>query len=110
MHDLIIAPNFWSLLEAVRRDIPPTVREVHERQKRGGHDLPCITQVEAGMRIGRQWRSLRVARSANTIAAALTALHGGSAWSVVQGPGWCAGGPSAAILDALRPVSREVTA
>ena len=110
MHDLIIAPDYWSLLEAVRKEIPPTIREVQERQKRGGHDLPAITQVEAGIRIGRQWRSLRVARAANTIAVALTALHGGSAWSVVQGPGWVAGGPSAAILEALRPVSREVTA
>ncbi len=110
MHDLIIAPDYWSLLEAVRKEIPPTIREVQERQKRSGHDLPAITHTEAGMRIGRQWRSLRVARAANTIAVALTALHGGSAWSVVQGPGWVAGGPSAAILDALRPVSREVTA
>jgi len=102
MSDIIIAPSFWRLLEHARQQIPPTVRELHARQLQRRRSSDCITQLEASTRIGRQWRHQAAARSCKTIAAVLTALHG-YRWSVVAGPDWVAGGPSAAMRELLAP-------
>jgi len=96
MSDIIIAPDYWALLEHARKAIAPTVREERTRHQQRRRASPHITQLEASTRIGRQWRHQSAARSCKTIAAVLTALHG-YRWSVVAGPDWVAGGPSVAM-------------
>jgi len=109
LHDIIIAPSFWRLLEHARQQIAPTVRETHTRQVQRRRDSPHITQLEASTRIGRQWRHQSAARSAKTVAAVLSALHG-YRWSVVAGPDWVAGGPAVAMRAALAEHAVEVEA
>ena len=100
VHDIIIAPTYWALLEHARQQIPPTVRELRARTSQRRRSADHITQLEASTRIGRQWRHQAAARSCKTIAIVLTALHG-YRWTVVAGPDWVAAGPSVAIRAAL---------
>jgi len=100
MHDIIIAPSYWALLEHARKSIAPTMRELRARTAQRRRPADHITQLEASTRIGRQWRHQATARSPKTIATVLTALHG-YRWTVVAGPNWVAAGPSIAIRAAL---------
>lgn len=109
MHDIIIAPSFWRLLEHARQQIPPTLRELQARARQKRRPSDCITQLEASTRIGRQWRHQAGARSCKTVAAVLTALHG-CRWSVVAGPDWVAGGPSIVMHELLAPHAMHVEA